>query len=105
MTCSSFNAMSGSRRIEQEPVFEHPGGRLKIVIVVAGEEDFVEAVILLPDQATVDVFRKGEGALEQTAAHDSASSFTGPASTCKAYAIADDSIFNLCLNGELQCRS
>ena len=75
------------------------------MIVVAGEEDFVEAVLLLPDQATVDVFRKGEGALEQTAAHDSASSFTGPASTCKAYAIADDSIFNLCLNGELQCRS
>jgi hypothetical protein len=63
----------------------------------------VEAIILLPDQATVDTFRKGEGALEQTPAHDSASSFTGPVSTCKAYAIADDSIFNLCLNGELPC--
>ena len=69
--------------------------------VVAGEDGYVEAIILLPDEATVEVFKRGEGALEQTAAHDSASSYTGQASTCKAYAIADDSVFNLCLNGEL----
>ena len=62
----------------------------------------MEAIILLPDQATVEDFRRGEGALEQTQAHDSASSFTGPAVACKAYAIADDSIFNLCLNGKLR---
>ena len=60
----------------------------------------MEAIILLPDEATVEVFKRGEGALEQTAAHDSASSYTGHAKTCKAYAIADDSVFNLCLNGE-----
>ena len=65
-----------------------------------GEDGYVEASILLPDEATVEVFKRGEGALGQTAAHDSASSYTGQASTCKAYAIADDSVFNLCLNGE-----
>ena len=69
--------------------------------MATGEDGYVEAIILLPDEATVEVFKRGEGALEQTAAHDSASSYTGQASTCKAYAIADDSVFNLCLNGEL----
>ena len=60
----------------------------------------MEAIILLPDQATVDVFRRGEGALDQDQPHDSASSFTGPAAACKAYAIADDAIFILCMSGE-----
>ena len=59
----------------------------------------MEAIILLPDEATVEVFKRGEGALEQTVTHDSASSYTGHANTCKAYAITDDSVFNLCLNG------
>ena len=66
----------------------------------AGEDDHVEAIILLPDQATVDVFRRGEGALDQDQPHDSASSFTGPAAACKAYAIADDAVFILCMSGE-----
>ena len=61
----------------------------------------MEAIILLPDQATVDIFRRGEGALDQDQPHDSASSFTGPAAACKAYAIADDAIFILCMSGKL----
>lgn len=59
-------------------------------------------IILLPDQAAVDIFKRGEGVLENARAHDSASSVTDghhPAQL-KAYGIDDDVVFIMPLTGE-----
>jgi hypothetical protein len=63
----------------------------------------VEAIILLPDQGSVEVFRSGEGTLENPAVHDSASSAAGEAAAApvRAYAVNGDAdiAFELPLSG------
>lgn len=58
--------------------------------------------MLLPDQASVEVFRSGEGTLEHPGMHDSASSAAGEsAAPIRAYAINGDAdlVFELSLAG------
>ncbi len=65
------------------------------------EHEEVEAILLLMDQAAVEVFRAGEGVLEHPRMHDSASSVSGhPHHAIKAYAIEDDSVFDMPLTGQ-----
>ena len=62
--------------------------------------------MLLPDAGSVEVFRAGEGVLENPAVHDSASSAAGEgAQPIRGYAInADaDSVFDLPLGGVPLC--
>ena len=69
-------------------------------IVLRAEHEEVEAIILLMDQAAVEVFRTGEGVLENPRMHDSASSVTGhPHHAMKAYAIEEDTVFDMPLTG------
>ncbi|CAL8470958.1 g10500 [Coccomyxa elongata] len=69
------------------------------------EHEEMEAIILLMDQAAVDVFRAGEGVLEHPRMHDSASSVTGHSRhhAIKAYAINKDSVFDMPLTGGRVC--
>ncbi|KAK9901349.1 hypothetical protein WJX75_007725 [Coccomyxa subellipsoidea] len=68
------------------------------------EHEEVEAIILLMDQAAVEVFRTGEGVLENPRMHDSASSVTGhPHHAMKAYAIEEDTVFDMPLTGGRVC--
>lgn len=66
------------------------------------EHEELEAIILLPDQAAVEAFRAGEGVLEHPRMHDSASSVSGGVAShkaVKAYAIDDDTVFDMPLTG------
>lgn len=67
----------------------------------------MEAIILLMDQAAVDVFRAGEGVLEHPRMHDSASSVTGHSRhhAIKAYAINNDAVFDMPLTGAVHARN
>jgi hypothetical protein len=70
---------------------------------VRADHDEVEAIILLPDRAAVEAFRRGEGVLEDPRAHDSASSVTdGNARPMqlKAYGIDEDVVFDMPLTGQ-----
>lgn len=71
------------------------------------EHEEMEAIILLMDQAAVDVFRVGEGVLEHPRLHDSASSVTGHSRhhAIKAYAINKDSVFDMPLTGAVHTRN
>ncbi len=75
--------------------------------VACAEHEEMEAIILLMDQAAVDVFRAGEGVLEHPRMHDSASSVTGHSRhhAIKGYAINSDAVFDMPLTGALQTRN
>ena len=69
---------------------------------VPAEHEEVEVVMLLPDVGSVEVFRAGEGILENPAVHDSASSAAGEgAQPIRGYAINGDAdtVFDLPLSG------
>ena len=60
----------------------------------------MEAIILLPDQAALEVFKAGNGILGNAVVHDSASSSaSSTSSNISVYAIADDVIFDMPLTG------
>jgi hypothetical protein len=69
------------------------------------EHEEVEAIILLQNQAAVEVFKQKEGVLEGQRTHDSASSLNNSLSPqLKAYGMENDIVFDMPLTGgSLSC--